>query len=169
VVEEHHPDRVRTSLRRKSLRAQPREVEPRHHVGDDDDRIAVDLADARLAVRGVGDGEHRVGMRMIDPAPGQDRMENRLDRGRRCADPSHLRRKLVDHFDVGQLGQRRQTSQRLEPDRGKTGGLDRCEIPTAALDVKNVLVVAKKVFHRELDRRVAAAVEDQRRVASQQA
>ena len=44
VVHEHHADRARVRFRGELPRAQPREIEARHHVRDDDDVVAVDLA-----------------------------------------------------------------------------------------------------------------------------
>ena len=83
---QHHADRVRRRLRaRTRARTSLGEVEPRHHVRDHDDRLAVDLAHARFAVRGVGDREHRVGVGVVDEPVRQERVQDRLDRGRRRA------------------------------------------------------------------------------------
>ncbi len=168
VVHQHHADGVRTRFGRESRGAQPREIEARHHVGDDDDEVAVDLADPRLAVGGVGDRQHRVGVGVVDPLVRQDRVQDRLDRRRRRRRPGQVRRQLVDHRQVGQRGKLREPLQVREPHRREAGRLDGLEIPAAALDVQDVLVVAQQVALGQLDRGVAAAVQHQRPVGAEQ-
>ena len=54
VRDEHHADRSRARLARELAREERRELESRHRVRDDGNALAVDLADALLAVGRVG-------------------------------------------------------------------------------------------------------------------
>ncbi len=169
MVQQHHADGRRPRFGGKALRAQAREVEAGHHVRNDDHEVAVDLADSRLAVGRVGDREQRVGVGVVDVFVGEQRVQDRLDRRRRGARPRHVRRQLVDHVEVGQRRQLREAGEVREAHRREPGFGDRGEVPAAALDVEDVLVVADQVALAQLDRRVAAAVQHERAVAAEQA
>ena len=81
-----------------------------------------------------------------------------------------LRRELVHHLRVGQRPRSLASFSRWARRTGaKPGRLDRLEVPAAALDVEEVLVLADEVPRGELDRGVAAAVQHQRLVAAEQA
>ncbi len=95
------PSGARMRLARKFARAQPCQVETRHHVRDQHHIIAIDVADALRAIGGVGNREQRIGMGMIDVRVRQDRMQDRLDRGRGRAGAHHVGRELADHLRIG--------------------------------------------------------------------
>ena len=83
MLQQHHADRLRPGSARETLGAQPRQVEAGHDVGHTTTDVAIDLAHPLLAVGGVGDREQRVGVRVVDEAIRQDRVQDRLDRRRR--------------------------------------------------------------------------------------
>ena len=134
---------------RKELGAQPREVEARHDVGNDDHLVAVDLADALLAVGGVGDGQHRVGVRVIDVLVRQDRVQNGLDRrrgrGRRASCAWPARSPSADRLSASSCAS---FSKVRHPHRREPGLLDRLQVPAAALDVEDLLLVADEIASR---------------------
>ncbi len=144
------------------------EQEARHHVGDDDHRVAVDLAHPLGAVRGVGDGDHRVGVGVIDEAPRQDGVQEGLDRGRRRPGAEGVDGQLLDHLGGAERRQPGQAPRRIQAHRGEARLLDGLEVPAAPLDVEDLLLHAEEIAPAQLDRRVAAAVQHQRAVAAQQ-
>ena len=78
MVQQHHAHGMRSRLGGKHLGAEPRQPEARHHVGDDHHALTVDLAYPLRTVRGVGDGDQRIGMGMIDETIGQNGMQDSL-------------------------------------------------------------------------------------------
>ena len=169
VLHQDHADRLRRRLAGVLARHDLGEVEPGHQVRDDDHGLAVELADARFAVRRVGDGEDRVGVRMVDELERHAAVQDRLDRRRRRGRAQHVRDELVHHVRVGEPVEARELEHVVEPDRREARRLDELEVPAAALDVEDVQLVAEAVALGDLHRRVAAAVEDERLVAAEQA
>jgi hypothetical protein len=168
VVHEDHAHRARVRLRAELLRAHTREIEAGHDVGNDHHVVAVNRAHVLLAIRGVGDREGRVRMRMVDVLVGQDRVQDRFDRGRRRPCASHLRRKLVHHLRVRERLELRELLEVRKPHRGEAGLLDRFEVPAAAFHVQDVLLFAgdETLFH--LDRSIAPPVQHERGVAAEE-
>jgi hypothetical protein len=78
-----------------------------------------------------------------------------------------LRDELVHHVGVGELLQGREPRDGVEAHRREAGGFDRLQVPAAALDVEDRLRAAEAVALADLDRGVAAAVQDERLVAPQ--
>ena len=167
--QQHHPNAAGGRLSRKFAGAVRGEIETGHDVRDDDDPPAVDFANALLALRRIGHREHGVGMRVIDVRVRQDGVEDGFNRRRGRAGAQHVRVELVHHLRIGQAGEPRQPAHMPERDRRKAGRLDRLEVPAAALHVEHVLVLAKEIALAQLDGSIAAAVQDQRFVAAQQA
>src|SRR3989344_2821346 len=52
--------------------------------------------------------------------------------------------------------------------RREAGGLDELEVPATALHIEQRFLFTEEIFFRDLDRGVAAAVQDQRLVAPEQ-
>ena len=107
-------------------------------------------------------------MRVIDVGVRQDRVQDGLDRRRGRPGAQHVRVELVHHLRVGQAGERREPAHVAERHGGEAGSLDGLEIPAAAFHVEDVLVLAEEILLAQLDRGIAAAVQDQRLVAAQQ-
>ncbi len=112
VVQQHHAPGGVGGLGREDLGAAPGQVEPGHDVGDDDQLVAVDLADDVAAVGRVGQGHHRVGVGVEHEAVGEGGVQDRLDRGRGSRDVDRRGLELVGHapvaeaFELGQAGHR---------------------------------------------------------------
>ncbi len=131
--------------------------------------VTVQRADSRFATGRVGDRKHRIRVRVVDEPERQAAMQDRLDRRSRRGRARHVRDELVHHVGVGQVLEGRKLQDVLEPHRGEPGGLDELEVPAAALDVKNRLLVAEAVALADLDGGIAAAVQDEGLVLSEQA
>ncbi len=142
--------------------------EARHHVRHHQHPVAIHFANPAAAVRRVADCDHRIGMGVIDEREGDDGVEDRFDRRGGRAGIGHRGALRPHHVAVAQLGQLRHTAQWFEQDGREAGGLDGREIPAAALDVEQLLRVAEEISRGGLDRRVAAAVQHQRRLEPQQ-
>ena len=157
------------AIAREDSRARAREVETRHDVGYDHHFVAVEAADAPLAVGGVGEREDRVGVGVVDELVGQDRMQDRFDRRRGRIGAQHVGAHLVHHLRVGKRFELRERHQVVQAHRRKARRLDRLEVPAAALHVEDGLLAPEEVLLVDLHRRVAAAVQHQGLVAPQQA
>jgi hypothetical protein len=168
VLEQHHAERAGAGLAGKGARSQPREIETRHDVGQDDHRVAVDLPHAALAAGAVGDRHHRIGMGVVDVLERQRGVQQRFDRGRRGIGARALAQQGVDHLGIAQALERGQSPQGRQAERGEAGGRDRLEVPAAPLDVQDLLLLAEQVPRARLDRGVAAAVQHQRAVPPEQ-
>ena len=168
MIHQHHADGLRPRLAREVQGAQACEIEPRHDVGDDHDLVAVQLANACVAVGGVGDRQHRIGVGVIDVFVRQDGVQNRLDRRRRRRHPGHVRDQLVHHLRVAEGFEPRQPQQMRQAHRREAGRLDELQIPAAALHIQDVFLVAEQIALADLHRGVAPAVQDERLVASKQ-
>ena len=169
VVHQHHADGVGAGLARILARAQARQVEPGHDVGNDHDGVAVESRGCALAVGRIGDGHDRIGVGVVDELVGQAGVQDGLDRRRRRRGLEHVGGELVDHLRVRQRVELRQPLQIVQLHRRESGRLDGLQVPAAALDVQDVFVLAEQVLLHQLDRGVAAAVQHQRLVAPEQA
>jgi hypothetical protein len=169
VVKEHHPLEGREVRAAGPLPDLAGEDEARHHVGDHEHAPAVELLDALLAARRVGEGDDRVGMGVVHEAQGDQRMQDRLDGrigGRGIEERGAL---LAHHVSVGERVALRHAQQGGEPHRREAARLDRGEIPAASLDVEDVGLVAVEVVDPELHGGVAASVQHEGGIAPQQA
>ena len=102
VIHQDHSDRRRLRLHLEFSRTGFRQIEPRHDVGDDDDIVAVDFADARCAAGRVGDGQDCVRMCVVDKFVRQHCVQNRFDRRSWRTGASHLGDELVHHLRIRQ-------------------------------------------------------------------
>ena len=169
VLEQHHADGVGVAFTRKGLGAIARQVETRHEIGNHHTAIAIQLADARLAIGGVTQAHHSIGMGVIDIFVGQAAMQNGLNRRPGRAGTGHAGGQLVDHVRVGQHRQLRQLQHMRQPHRREALRLDRLEVPATALDVQHILFFAKDILLADFHRGVATAMQYQRLVAAEQA
>jgi hypothetical protein len=131
--------------------------------------LAVERGEDLLAVGLIGQRQDRVRVRMVDEASRKEGVQKRLDAGVRGGGVEQVRAKLVDHRLVRHRVERAQLAQRLELHRRVTVGLDRRQVAPRALDVEHRDLLAEGGPHRGLDRRVAAAMQDERRVAPDEA
>ena len=69
-----------------------------------------------------------------------------------------VRTDFVDHFRIGQVVERFETSQMVQPDARQIVGPKRAHVGAGRLDVHDVDVFAEKRAVRALERNVAAAV-----------
>ena len=169
VVHQHEADGARVGVPRVQLGAQPRQLEAGHDIGNHHDAVAVDLAHALFAAGGVRHRDQGVGMGVVDKFPRQQAVQDRLNgrHGRGRVGQADLQ--LLRHLQVGELRQCGQPEQVRQAARREARSLDGFEIPAATLDVKDVLVLAEDIRLAHLHRGVAAAVQDERRIAAQQA
>ena len=168
VVQQHHADSARLRLLGIELGAQPREIESRHYVRNDRDLGAVNCGYAARAVAGVRDREHRIGMRVIDVFVRQQRVQNRFDGWCRRRGARQVRDKLIHHLRIAQGLELRKPQQMGHAYRRKACFFDEFEVPAAAFDIENFLVIADEIALADFDRRIAAAVQHERLVAAQQ-
>ena len=143
------------------------ERETRDRVRHIRDAIAEHFARHRLAVRLIGQREHRRRMRVVDHLVRQEGVQQRFDRGIGRGGIEQIHALEIDHVLVGQLVERAQTAERRQPHGRQTGGLDVAHVPARTLDADHFDRVAEQVRHVRLDRRVAAAVQHELRIAAQ--
>jgi len=168
VIQEHHADGAGMRFRGKLLRAQPRQIEARHYVRNDDHIVAVDFPDAGFPVCRVCYSEYCIGVGVIDIFTGKDGMKYGFHGWRRSASPRELRGQLVHHLRIRQrleLGEPRDV---FHAHRREARFLNALQIPAAAFDVEKFLVFAKSILLYDFDRCVAAAVKHQSMISSQQ-
>ncbi len=82
-------------------------------------------------------------MGVIDEAMWDDGVQNCLDRSDRRAGINRGAAQFVRHLEVGQRVERRQTLQICEAGGSEAARFNRRQIPTAALDVEDVLAFAE--------------------------
>jgi hypothetical protein len=151
VIHEHHADGPGTGFGRELARAVAREVEPRHHVRDDDGVGSIKFAGAPLAVGRIGDGEQCVGMRVVDVRVGQDRVQDRLDGWRRRARARDLRRELVHHPGIGEGLEAGELHEMRHAHRREARRLDRLEVPAAAFHAQDIFFLADRIAFPHFD------------------
>ena len=144
-------------------------MNPRHfHVRHPDEPRAEHFAADALAVGLVGEREDGVGVRVIDIARWQVGVEERLDAGGRRAGVEEVRAELVHHVLVAHGSERAVGEEGREADGGVSRRLDGGEVPARPLDEEDLDDPPEKVRRLRLDRRIAAAVDDERRVCSEE-
>src|SRR6266550_1468961 len=88
------------------------------------DPLAVDVANALLALRRIGHREHGVGMRVIDVRMRQDGVKDGFDGRRGRAGAQHVGIELVHHLRIWQAAQPCQPAHVPERERREAGRLD---------------------------------------------
>ena len=169
VVHQNHADRVGTDFARENLGAYAGQVEARHRVGNDNHAVPVYLANALLAVGRIGYRHDGVGVGMVHVLVGKNGVQDSLDRRRRRRGVGHVGPQLVYHLWIRQLLELGERKHMPHADRGESTLFDGLEVPAAALHVENILGLAEDVVLRDLDRRVAAAVQHQLGITAQEA
>ncbi len=170
LLEDHHGRlAIRSGDALVGIDAPLGEREARHHVGDPHHAGTEEGAADRLAVGLVAEREDGIGVRVIDEARRQERVQERLDARVRGRGVEEARAKLIDHDLVRHRGERAKLAERLEAHRGVPCGLDGAEVPARSLDVNDLDRLAQQRTRRGLDRGVAAAMEHQRRLATDEA
>ena len=140
-----------------------RQREAGQHVGHDRHPIAIDLAQKAVAVGLVGEGQHGVGVRVVNPRIGQERVQQRLNRRARGVRVQHAAREIGHHVVVGHRGPRAQCLEVVETQAREVARVDGAQIGPAALDRQRAARTSAVVAVVDLDGRVAAAVQHQRR------
>jgi hypothetical protein len=145
------------------------QAEARRDIGHDAHAPVIHFARERLAVTLIDKREHGSRVGVIDEFVRQEGVQQRLNRriGRRGIEqvqPLH-----VDHGLVGERSQRAEPPQRLELHRRQAPGLDICHVGAGALDGDDVVHLAKIVARLRLDRGVAAAMQNEQRIAAEEA
>ena len=170
LVEDHELGEVAS---RGALLPQRRDLlgerEPGHRVGDHEHGVAVDRADAGGAVRLVGDREEGVRVRVVDEFAGDDRVEERLDGGLRSRPVDRLAAELLHHLLVGERRERGELAEALDAHGGEALWADGAEVAAAAFDVEDGDCLACRLGDGSLDAGVAAAVQDEPRIAPEEA
>ena len=142
--------------------------ETRHDIGHQRHARPEDIGADGVAVGLVGQRQHRVGVGVIDEFVRQEGVQQGLHRGVRRALVQQIGALDVDHVLVRKHFQVDQLADRLQPHGGQAGRFDIAEIPARALDAQHIHRLAHDVGGGGLYRRVAAAMQHQRRISAQQ-
>jgi hypothetical protein len=167
VLLEHDPDDLGALLVERGDRL--RERKPGHDEGQHRDAIAERVTRARAAVGLVGDRDDRVGVRVIDEAMRQERVEERLDARVRRARVEQMGSELIDHLLVGHSRERAEPAEVGEIDRGMIARLDDIEARPRAFHPEARHPLAEEGLGLPLRRGVSAAVEHELPLAPDQA
>jgi hypothetical protein len=158
VAAEHHAVEKRVFARQMfELEA---ELETRAPPGQPADLVAENLPGQRLGVCGGGDGDHRVGVHVIDMRVGHERMQRRVDRGGARIEIERAIAELVHHlvFVCEAAVVRLQGLEAIEIERGEAVALDRAEVAARSLDPQHLDPHAgERIGRFNLGRGVAAA------------
>ena len=146
-----------------------RQLEAGHDVRNPHELFAENAAADFFAAILVGDCEDRVGVGVIDELRGQERVEQGFDRRRRRARVHQREAELVHHLFVGQFLARTKRQEGRHSNGGQSLRLDGREIPTRTFDVEYIYLAPEEIDRLRLRRRVAAAMEDERGIAAEEA
>ena len=162
-------DGARLRRSRGGLRHLLREPVPRTAIRHEDRLLAEDGLDVPARVARVGQRQDGVGVRVIDVRGREEGVQEGLDRGaerlgidERAPQPGHHRR-VVERL------RRPQRLEILEPQAREPVGSDRAEIDAAPLDAQDAHRPAAEVGLLLLERGVAGAVQDEGRLAADEA
>ncbi len=144
------------------------EREARHDVGHDAETLAINLGAERFGVGLIGDAQHRGRMGVVDIFLRQESVQQRLDRGVGRAGVEEIGALIAHHVFIGELVALAQLQERLQPHGGQAGRLDIAQIPAAALDAKNLDLVASKIGRFRLHGGVATPMQDEQRVLAEE-
>ena len=97
------------------------------------------------ALRRRRQGDHRVGMGVIDVIRGDERVEQRLDRRSRLVGPDRRPQEVLDHRGVVHRVARAQRQKLVEAEPGEAGDVDRRQISAGPLDPEHARVAPEMV------------------------
>jgi hypothetical protein len=146
-----------------------RQHEPGHHIGQHEHPLAKNICEPLLPVGQVRHGHDRIGVGVIDERVRNEPMNNGLDRGIVGrwveARPQQLGHhvSVTEHFELGE------TSDRLALHSGEPLDAHRCQVEAAGFDEDATMVFAESIGRGGLDRRIAASVQDEGAVPSNEA
>ncbi len=130
--------------------------------------VAEDLAEDRLGLRLVGQGEDGGGVGVVDELVGDEGVQQRLHRRVRGGGIQQQLALGRDHVLVREALQGAQLHQGLQAHGRMAGRLDLAKVPARALDAEHLDILAEHVASPRLHRGVAAAVQHQPRVPAEQ-
>jgi hypothetical protein len=107
-------------------------------------------------------------MGVVDEFVRDERVQQGLDRRVRSRRLDQIGALQPHHFLVGKRFSCTKFQQRCKPHRWQTRGLDRAHIPARAFDAENVNSIAVEIGDARLHRSVAATVQNQTRILTQQ-
>ncbi len=141
--------------------------EARHDVRHEGEAAGKHFGALPLAVGLVDDAEHRSGVGVIDEFVWQKGVQHDLDRriGRHRFDQAGA-------LDTNQLvvvnfGELIQLAQRREPHRRQSGNIDHTHVGAGCLDAQYLGVLAEMIAHGLFQGGIAAAVQNQLRIAAE--
>jgi hypothetical protein len=162
VVDEHD----RAPVRERSHAARQRETGP--DVLDHAHVVSERVVDRPFGVGRVRKAADRVGVHVVDVGRGQERVQERLDRGPRRVGLDHAPREVRQHLLVAQRHALAQRQELVQPEAREVAAARRREIGAAALDPDRTALAPEVVALEQLARGVATAVEDERAIRSDQ-
>ena len=169
VVHEHQALQVVAPCLTHQAGAFAGQIEAGHDVRQYQHPITVHGAHVPFALGVVGEGEEGVGVGVVHVLGRDDGVQDGLHRGGGGVGAQGVGLQFVDHLRVGEGLQLGQPAQVVQVHRGKALGLDEFQVPAAPLDVEDVPLLAEEIRLAHLHRGVAAAVQHQGFVPSQQA
>ena len=144
------------------------QLEARPDVRRHGDVVSKDFGNDTPALGLVREGADGIGMNVVDVRRGEKRVQQRLDRGPSFGRVDHAAGEVVDQLFVAHLRARAERQQLVEIQACEPVGVDGGEIRTGCLDPQHRALAAEVVALCQLGRRVAAAVDDELRIAAQQ-
>ncbi len=144
------------------------EVETRLDIGHEAKGLAKNRIADRLAVLLIDQRQDSGRMGMVDEFVRQESVQQRLHRGVRRGRIDQVGALQRHHVFVGKALELARLEQGRELYRRQALRLDDAHVPAAALDAQNVPFVADQIGYSQLDRGVAAAMQNQSRLAAEQ-
>ena len=166
VLQQNHAVHVRRCVVDGS--AALREAEARHDIRYQPHAAPERLAAQLRPVRLIDEAQHRGRVRMVDELVRKKRVQQRFHRGIRCHGIDQAGAHEAHHFCVRQCVETPHEAQCLEPYRGKAGGFNRRHVPTGPFDAEHRDLGAHEVGNGGLHRGIAAAMQDEARIAAEQ-
>jgi len=167
VLQQHQPFHCRIVL--EDLGCFLGELKARHDVRYGPHPAAIEVGAALGRVGLIGKAQDCRRMRVIDVFVRQERVQQCLNRGVGRAGIDQVRPLDAHHFLVREDCSLPQFAQRREANGRESSGLDRRHIPAAPLHAQHLDLLLEEILDDGLDRRVAAAVQHEFRLAAQEA
>ena len=150
-------------------RGKTRQAEARPRIGHETEPALEHVGTERLAVGLVDDAQDRGGVGVVDERRRHEGVQQHLDRRYRRQWIEAIAVLYAHEVVVAQAFARAQSLQRFEPHGRKAGGLDGAHVPAGAFDEENVDLVAGKIARFPLEGGIAAAMQDELRIAAEEA